>query len=348
MTNRLALVLAVTAAFGCGGKKDDSADQGQAHGSAGSAAGRDIHVPGSGGSSSETAGSSAAPGQGSGMEGSAALQLPSTPAGRAQRFQDAWNLWVAGKFDKYSEYYAPDATSGAPGSPEVPAKGRAAIVAEAVAARKAIADQKGAIQLVLASEQVVIAITLVTGTLGAHTTGAYVGVVTHYDDADLIRSEDAYMDFDTITGQAQGAANVRPAVAEVTGRQVIVSKNDDLEKTNQEAIKKFFHAYSDHDAEVLGSLLADNLVWSDASQPKDLDKAGALASMKGGWTGPLGRLAPGTRVAAGDYVAVEETLDNAKPGAVAVPALAIYRLTNGQIAQAWVFSERSAAVGAKK
>ena len=344
MTNRLAMVLALTAALGCGGKPDD----GKARGS-GAGSGSDVRVPGGSGSGSGSdTGGSAGPGQGSGMEGSAALQLPSTPAGRAQRFQDAWNLWAAGKFDKYGEYYAIDATSGAPGSPEVPAKGRAPIVAEAVAARKAIADQKGAIQLVLASEQVVIAITLVTGTFGAHATGAYVGVVTHYDDADLIRSEDAYMDFDTITGQAQGAANVRPAVAEVTGRQVIVSKNDDLEKTNQEAIKKFFHAYGDHDPEVLGSLLADNLVWFDATQPRDLDKAGALASMKAGWAGPLGRLAPGTRVAAGDYVAVEETLDNAKPGAVSVPALAIYRLTNGQIAQAWVFYERSATAGAKK
>lgn len=331
MMNRLALALAVTAALGCGGKPEAGG---------GGSKGR------SGGSSSDPA-DSPAPGMGSGMEGSAALRLPSTSAGRAQRFQDAWRLWSEGKFDKYGEYYAIDATSSTPGGPEAPVQGRAPIVAQAVAARKAIPDQTGAIQLVLASEQVVISISLGTGVFGGHPTGAYVGVVTHFGDDDLIASEAAYMDFDTLQGQARGATTVRPAVAEVTGRQVVVAKNDELEKTNQEVIKKLFHAAGDHDVQVLGSLLADNLVWSDATQPKDLDKAGALASLQGSWRGPLPRLTPGTRWAAGDYVAVEETLEAAKPGGLTVPALAIYRLANGQIAQAWVFYEHGAAGDAK-
>jgi hypothetical protein len=277
------------------------------------------------------------------------MALPMTDDARVKKFTACWDLWSAGTFDAYGDCYALDAKSEYPGANAPAADSRAKIVEEAKAARVQVPDQKGQLQLVLASGETVVGVVLVTGTVGGKATGGYAGIVAEYNSKGEVVHEQVFLDLDTFNGQVAGTPGVRPVVAQATPREAFVAKNDDVEKTNLEAVRKLDDAFGKHDAAAFGSQLDDHVVWSDQTLATDDDKAALLASTQKMWTA-IGdaRLDPVRTWAAGNYVAVQETLDGtAKGKAFSVPALAIYRLSAGRIAQSWLFYQHGALHPAK-
>ncbi len=126
---------------------------------------------------------------------------------------------------------------------------------------------------------------------------------------------------------------------------VVLATGDAKEKANLELLGKLDAAFDKHDAAAYGALLADSVVWSEAVEPKDGDKAARLAGLHALWSDVPDVHADVARTwAAGDYVVAEEKLvgtpKKGKP--FAAPALMIVKLDAGKVAAGWLFFQSKA------
>ena len=116
-----------------------------------------------------------------------------------------------------------------------------------------------------------------------------------------------------------------------------------------------FETLNKHDVAAYGKLLPDDYKLIESAQPADLDKKGALASIKEAFTAfPDVSITPSTTWAAGDYVVVEGTFAGTNTGnlpsmglgktgkKLSVRFFEVLRIEKGQPKEDWLFYNGSA------
>jgi ketosteroid isomerase-like protein len=316
---------------------------------------------------------------GSGSGSAAAEPKPMTAEELAKRYEECWAFWNAGKFEDVKSCYAYDAVLQLPGARvQYPTlKGASTIANEFAAQRPGFPDLKGEPQLVIVNDRDVIGVVLVTGThdgvvgAGRESTGfdnPLAGIpaskkkvgyllaqVVAFDAANKLSSEYDFFDLATILGQIVASKNpARPALdkgwpAKVTG----ITKGDDAETANTAVVDKLVAAMNKHDNKGVGDVLADDVVWSDQTQPADWDKKAVATNLAQLWRA-FSNLSwkTVTNRAAGDFVVSIQQMEGTNDGdfpamklkktgkGIALPILVVHRLDKGKIKAVWVFYQR--------
>jgi predicted ester cyclase len=296
----------------------------------------------------------------------AAVTPPVSQEAEAKRYDDCWSAWSQAKWDAFAGCYTADAREAAPGSTMPVQTGATAIVDHAKQHRTAFPDAKGQPQLVMVNGNKIIGVTLMTGkNTGPMKTasgdqpatnnesGIYVAQVMTTDPSGKVTHEDDYFDMSTLVHQLKPAKDhqVRTASDKLAmPEQTQLARNDTLERSNLTAVKQLVDAIDHHDAKAVAGLLSDDVKWSERAQPSDLDKKGATDHLAKLWSGFSNlTLANVESTAAGDYVAIDGALQGTNDGdlpamhvnktgkKIDVPFAAIYKVSNGKIALAWVF-----------
>lgn len=369
----LAVVLCVAA---CGGKKDDKAEP--APGSAnmtGDKMGKPM--PGSGekktdmppmpppGQPMPDAGAGSGSGSGSGSL---------TAEGLEKRYEECWGFYNDSKYDDFKACFAAGGVNDVPGSGG-PDLTRDQVIANLKEFKTAMPDQKGSVQLAIASGNTVIGVALLTGTQSGPMQGAsgtmpasnkkvglFIAQVLSFDDTGKVTRESDYFDGLTMMGQLQPdtfkghrAAIDKPAM----DKDVALAKGDATEKANLDAVGAFLAAFNKHDAKATADLVADDVVWSELTEAADQDKKSLLAGAAGVWKAFSDlKLTPSKSWAAGAYVAQVEQFEGTNDGdlvdakakstlpktgkKISVPVLAIYKLDGGKVKRAWIFYQSAA------
>jgi len=283
----------------------------------------------------------------------------------AARYQQCWDDWNQRKWDDFGNCYAEDAVSEYPGSPMPKAQGRDAVIARNKGYAKAMPDAKGGPQLTLVDGRTVAAITMVQGTQTAPlegpmgkipATGKKIGMlsahVVEFNDQNQVAKEWWYQDTTTMVGQLGLVKQpVRPAMEKGWDQTVtLVSKGDDAEKANIDLFNQTTDAYNKQDAKAMDALMADDLVWSEAAGPKDVNKTEAMTGTKQMWKAfPDSKITIDQTHAAGDYVVATGTLTGTNKGdmpsmklkktgkSVTLPFMQVSQFKDGKVTHDWLF-----------
>lgn len=133
--------------------------------------------------------------------------------------------------------------------------------------------------------------------------------------------------------------------------EVVVAKNDDVEKKNLEVVKEVCAKFDAHDVAGSGALVADDFVMHDLTSPEDLKGKPAYEALLKDLFGAMPDIAGTcTGWAAGDYVVnqVDWTATNkgdfpmmklkATGKSLKIHDAEIYRLKDGKVVEYWRFS----------
>jgi len=298
-----------------------------------------------------------------------------TPEQRALWYQGCWDQFNNKQWDQFQNCYSENAVSEAVDATPALATGRAAIVERDKGEAAAFPDRKGEVRFILVNGDHMASVALYTGTNTGEMpgpdgkpmkpTGKAIGVLFgHVIDTDATGAR-AVRDagyFDQGTLMAQLGLNPAPARApeKPTGAaaQVVIARNDATEKANLDVGRASIDAFNKHDLKAIEAATPDNYKLIEIAQPKDLDKKGALASLKelfGGF--PDATLTSQTMWAAGDYVVIEGTLTGTNTGdlksmglkktgkKVTLRYLDIVRFENGKGVEEWLFYNGAAFAG---
>lgn len=283
----------------------------------------------------------------------------------AAHYQQCWDAWNQRKWDDFGNCYAEDAVSEQAGSPMPKAEGRDAIVARHKGYAEAMPDAKGGPQLTIVDGRTIAAITLVHGTQTAplkgpmgeipptgKKMGGLSGHVVEFNDQNQIAKEWWFQDTGTMMGQlGLSKQPVRPAMEKGWDQTVtLVSKGDDAEKANVDVYSQVAEAFNKHDAKGIDALMADDLVWTEAAMPKDLNKKEAIAGTKDMWKGfPDAKTDVQHTYAAGDYVIATGMMSGTNKGdmpsmklkktgkSVSLPFFEAVQIKDGKVAHDWLF-----------
>jgi hypothetical protein len=307
---------------------------------------------------------------GSGMPDAAAPPPKVATADERAKIYDAcWSYFNDAKFDEFKACFTADGVNTVAGFPGESKPDQ--IVAGQKEFKAAFPDGVGLPQLVLVSGTTVIGVSLLTGTnKGAlklptgdmpatnRKIGILMGQVIEGDDAGRAKSEADFFDNAEMLAQLQNKPG-RPAADKLAMDKVVaIAKGDDKEKANLDAYKKLNEAWSKHDAKAFADGLADDVVWSEAAEPKDQTKKEVVTGSEQAWKSMTDlKLVPRQTWAAGDYVAAVESFEGTNDGPIpdmgitkptgkkiAVPTLSIYKLDGGKVKAAWIFYQSLAMV----
>jgi predicted ester cyclase len=297
--------------------------------------------------------------------GSAAAPPKLTAEDVAKRFDQCWRFFNDSKWDDFKTCYADGAVASLPGAPIPDMNGAAAIVDNAKQLKATFPDMHGEPWLELVSDHTLIGVTLLTGTMTGdfkgpiampatkNKIGLLVGQVIELDGGARAIHEADFYDLQTLLGQMKPDPKrpVRPIIDDrlPMPKEVLVTKDVKEEKANLATATMMMNAFSAHDAKIFGELLADDVRWIAQSEPKDLDKKGAVANAQALWKGFSDvRMTADKQWAAGDYVATVGAFDATNDGDVPemhlkktgkkvhIPFLAITRLEGGKIKALWL------------
>jgi ketosteroid isomerase-like protein len=268
----------------------------------------------------------------------------------AKRYDECIRHTNEGRWDELRNCYIPNITFEAPGLDA----GRTLDV-ELAARQKARAefpDEKEEPQLALISGNTIISILLITATSKKtkKPIGFLLGHVVGTDPQGKFIRDIAFFDAKTVEGQAKGAATVRGVTKGFPTKIALISKADDVEKTNLATFEKMMAASEQRDLATFGSMIADDVVWSVQNRPKDLTKAEILDGIKLRLEKTDLHYKIEHAWAAGDYVASIErvtgtaTADSPdkkikKGDKIDLQLLAVHRFAGGKLAQVWVFAQ---------
>jgi ketosteroid isomerase-like protein len=254
------------------------------------------------------------------------------PADIVARYGECWSLASA------PSCYAPDAVSDFVDSGTPPARGPEAIEARNKAFADAVPDLKGSVELTLVNGRNAAAFALMTG----KKLGVQIAHVAHFtEDGKALDRESLYRDL----GAARAASD-KPW----HDNKVVIATNNTTEKTNLELVNEVMNSINDHNADDVGSLLDDKVVWSEQALAKDW--AGKAEAVKGLEVRMKAiddlAMSTDTAWAAGDYVVVQGTLTGTiakKP--VTVKFVQLFELTAGKVTHSWGYWNSAALKPAK-
>jgi ketosteroid isomerase-like protein len=354
--------------IGCTKKKKEEGTGGPTMGSGSSMA------MGSGSGGAMMAGSGSA---GAAMAGSGSAAAPAKPLTAdelAKKVDTCWGYYNDSKWDDFKNCYTADAVVEVPGSGMPADNGQAAIVDMVKPFKTAIPDDHGEVFFTLVSGHNVIT---VANTVGKNSgpfkmgpmempasnnkVGGVFAQVLEMTDDGKAKHEWDFFDMATTLGQMKPDPKhpVRaPMDKAPMAKEVVISKDDAGEKANMETVKKAAEAFSKHDAKAFGDALADDAMWSEMVQPKDWNKKDALANMAAFWKAFSDiKVTPGQVWAAGDYVAMVANMDGTNDGdfaamgikktgkKVSLPHLAIFKVKDGKIHNAWIIDQAMGMMG---
>jgi steroid delta-isomerase-like uncharacterized protein len=301
--------------------------------------------------------------------GSAAVAAkPMTGDELGKRFVQCWGFYNDAKWDDFKGCYANDATSETPGTDMPKMVGAGAIADDTKTVKTAIPDDKGENLLVLVNGHNVVGVTKTYGTNSGvwktpmgdmppsnNKVGIFFAQQMELGDDGKVKHEWDWFDLATIMGQMKPDPKhpVRaPMEKAPMATEIVVAKDDATEKANVETAKKLAEAFSKHDVKAVGDLLADDAVWSEQSMPKDETKKELLENEPKFWKAFSDmKITPDKVWAAGDYVAATGTMEGTNDGDlpmmglkktgkhVSVPHLVVFKLKDGKIKNAWLFSQ---------
>ena len=297
----------------------------------------------------------------------APVPKPITADERVKWYQDCWNDFNGKKWDDFKKCYADNATSLQLGYGKPNTTGPDAIVGSSADFGKSFPDGQGDGQLTLVNGPHIASIYILKGTNSGPLTGPdgkempatnkkFGLLFGHAIDADpaalKVIKEIGVMDGGTFASQL-GLAKMpaRPVMDKGEAMpKIVIAKNDDTEMKNLDAEKAQWAAWIKHDASGVDMYAADDMVFHDMTQPKDLNKSQSSDSNKGFWKAFSDAMLTTSSIwAAGDYVATTGTFEGTNDGdfpamklkktgkKVSEPYLEIDRLEGGKIKEAWLF-----------
>jgi hypothetical protein len=252
---------------------------------------------------------------------------------RVQWYQDCWAHYNNKAWDQFQTCYAENATSEGVDAPMPPRSGRAAIIDFAKQETAAFTDRRGDPVLVLGNGSRLASVALWTATNDGPmppgpdgkpmpATNKKVGLyMAHTVDLDPTGSsaarDAAYVDEGVM--MAQLGVSPAPARAPIasTGMAptVVIAKNDETENRNIAAARASVDVWNARDVKAVEATMADGYKMIEMGQPKDMDKAEAIAGAKEFWGGfPDLKITPVDVWAAGDYVVMTGTVEGTNTG----------------------------------
>jgi predicted ester cyclase len=294
---------------------------------------------------------------------------PASAAERAQGFQACWSAFTAKDWAKFAPCYAENATSEIVDAPLGVLKGRRDIVDKSAKGyATAFPDLAAENQLILVNGANVASVVLIKGTnagaLGMPdgsaqpATNKKVGYLIGHaadltDDGRMVQADRIYADGGTQLGQL--GLNPQPHRKLLdkgwAEKPVVIAANNDAEKVNLAAASKMFELFNKHDVKGLTELMADDIVWYEASAPADkVGKASVKRNFDELFKGFSDAKLEISRVwAAGDYVVSEGTLSGTNTGdmpsmklkktgkPVRARFFEIDKLVGGKLKNVWIF-----------
>ncbi len=291
---------------------------------------------------------------------------PRTTADRAARYRECWDFFNKQSWDGFKSCYTDAAQSEQMGTRPA-LNGADAIVADGKAFDQAFPDGHGSLRIVLAKDDTVAGLAIMTGTHDGplpgpdgkpipptkRPIGIYMGHVVHFDAAgDKAAREETYMD--TPTMLAQLGLSKEPARSVEPKREgdpvVVIASGSEGEAKNVAAFKAQGEAFNKHDLATVASYNAADALFHDLTMPKDLDVKGNLEELTGFIKAfSDGKLVIGTVWGAGDYVVAQGTFEGTNDGAapamgikqatkksVKVPFFEITRYEDGKVKDDWI------------
>jgi ketosteroid isomerase-like protein len=294
---------------------------------------------------------------------------PASAAERAQGIQACWGAFSAKDWAKFSTCYAENATSEIVDAPLGVLKGRNEIVEKGSKGfATAFPDLTGENQLILVNGANVASVVLIKGTNSGAlampdgsaqpATNKKVGYLVGHAgeltaDGRAVQGDRIYADGSTQLGQL--GLNPMPHRKLLdkgwADKPVVIAADSDTEKSNFAGAAKMYELFNKHDVKGLTELLADDIVWSEASAPKDkVGKAAVKRSYEELFKGFSDvKLEIAKTWAAGDYVVTEGALVGTNDGdmpsmklkktgkSVRARFLEIDKVAGGKLKNVWIF-----------
>ena len=294
----------------------------------------------------------------------AAPPLPITQDQLSTRYGQCWGYFNGGVWDLYRGCYADDAVWEGPPL----TTGADAIVGFARGFRTGFPDSTAEQQLTLIHGTTVVSITLLRGTNTAPMpgpdgtpqppNGKQMGLmVAHLVDVDAagkITREAMVQDNASLLGQLGALPAGVPFRAVVSegwpAQQIVLARADVLEETNVAAYAKGVEAFNKHDLKAVAAGMTDDLVWSEASMPRDQSRAEMIKGLTGMWAGFSDmKQTPAWTWGAGEYVVSRGTMTGTNDGKSPIPGVArtgkkldvpyveVDHFRAGKVDKAWLF-----------
>jgi len=291
---------------------------------------------------------------------------PPTTAARVAFYQDCWNLFNTKAWDQFAACYTADAESENVDSGMPAARGTEAVLKGAKDFVAAFPDISGSLQLVVAGDQEIAALGLLTGT---HTgplpggpepipatnkpIGLMMGHVVVADGtSSAIARELIYNENGTMMAQlGLSPAPARPVMTSgVATPVVVIASGSETEAANVDAMRAQFDRLNAHDVPGLLSYNADTVVFHSLPDPADTTGADFAARVEGYFAGfPDVKVTIESIFGAGDYVVVRGVFEGTNTGAaptmgitsptgkaVNVHFLEFTRMENGKVVEDWL------------
>jgi steroid delta-isomerase-like uncharacterized protein len=208
-------------------------------------------------------------------------------------YKGCWDAWSKKDWAAFDKCYAADAESEHVDSGMPAAKGKTAAIEIGKSFTTAYPDITGEPQLILVKGDWLFSVVLIRGTHTAplatpmgelpptnKKVGYMVGHAVQMSDKGAVKDW-FFGDQGTILAQlGQSPMPARPAIEQGwADKPVVIAKGDQKEKDNEAVSKAGIEAFNKHDVNAFLALLADDVVWSEAAMPADMDKKAAGAGM---------------------------------------------------------------------
>ena len=289
-----------------------------------------------------------------------------TDEDRVKWYEDCWQDFNDHKWDDFKKCYADNATSRQMGYGKENISGAGAIVESSQDFSKAFADGHGEPQLILVNGSKIASLYLLNGTNSGPLTGPdgkeipatskkFGLLFGHYVETDPVGlrvvKEFAAMDGGTLASQLGLSKNpARPVMAKGEAMpKIVIAKNDPMEMKNVENDKAQMEAFNKHDADAVDMYEADDLIFHDMTQPKDLNKKQSREGNVQFWKAfSDAKLSANSMWGAGDYVVTVGTFEGTNDGdfpamqlkktgkKVAIPFLEIDRFEGAKLKEGWL------------
>jgi predicted ester cyclase len=291
---------------------------------------------------------------------------PKTVAEKVARYRECWDFFNKQSWDAFKACYIDSAQSEQMGT-RPPLNGADAIIADAKAFDQAFPNAQGTLRLILAKEDAVVGLAVMTG---IHTgplpgpdgtpipptkkpIGIYMGQVIRFDaTGDKAGREEAYMDTPTMLAQlGLSKEPARPVEPKPAGEPtVVIASGSETEAKNVAAFKAQGEAFDKHDLATLVTFNAPDAVFHDLTAAKDTDSKGNVDELAGFIKAfSDARIVPSTVWGAGDYIVAQGTFEGTNDGpapmmgikqatkkSVKIPFLEITRFEAGKVKDDWV------------
>jgi ketosteroid isomerase-like protein len=289
-----------------------------------------------------------------------------TPEQTAKQYQDCWGAFNGKDWAKFSGCYADNASSEMVDSGMPPLVGKDIVERGTKPFGTAFPDATGEAQLTLVNGNNVVGVWLIRGTNKAAMPGptgelpptnkkiGYLVGQTMEFKAGKTTQEQLFADTHTMLAQLGVVPGPARKVLEqgVAEKPLVLALNNDAEKANVEAYKKYSEAFDKHDAPGVEALLTDDFVFSDQTAPADLvGKKEASKGIKEIWKGMSdAKMEIATIWGAGDYVVSTGSFKGVNDGPIPsmklwkktgkpvnVKYLSVAQVSGGKLKREWIF-----------